>query len=185
MENCNNVVPLMAPKFLSQAPRSERQWLRPATGEILLRLPCRSTSDLKAEWCGRRPADFGSPKGLPRKRHPASLGSSLRSRPPRVCPERSLRDPEEIKITPAVHSNPSFVNSIIRGDCIEVMRQMPPNRRRSNGGTYGVSGRGNSGDEAADLEKAHHVQIRSIEQLSVLCCANGTHNRRCGPGYSQ
>jgi hypothetical protein len=28
---------------------------------------------------------------------------------------------------PAVHSNPSFVNSIIRGDCIEVMRQMPAN----------------------------------------------------------
>jgi len=26
-----------------------------------------------------------------------------------------------------VHSNPSFVNSIIRGDCIEVMRQMPAN----------------------------------------------------------
>ena len=28
---------------------------------------------------------------------------------------------------PAVHSNPSSVNSIIRGDCIEVMRQMPAN----------------------------------------------------------
>jgi len=95
----------MLPSARSRPPR-EKTGLRPAAGESLLRLP--KHADIV----------FGALFQLA----DASGFASLRA----VCPERSLRADKEIEImqTATAIQNEPTVNSVVHGDCIDVMRAM-------------------------------------------------------------
>ena len=64
----------------------------------------------------------------PSEKAPLGLGSGLLSRPPGVCPERSLRDHkgDQVMQAQAAVQN-QFIDTITQGDCIQVMREMPAN----------------------------------------------------------
>jgi len=117
---------LMLPSARSRPPR-EKTGLRPAAGEPLLRLPKHEDIVFETLFHLADASGFGSSaSGTSEKatRHPWELPSlaSLRA----VCPERSLRADKEIEImqtATAIQHQPT-VNSVVHGDCIEVMRTM-------------------------------------------------------------